>query len=82
MLGLSREDGRPSVFATTLKSVVMIGALAYLSAGWLASTARDAQTMTRLSDNVSRNAADPLTTGSLAGRASGTKVDPCGPVRR
>ncbi|WP_375458219.1 hypothetical protein [uncultured Enterovirga sp.] len=81
MLGFTQEDGRPSIIASTIKSVVIVGTLSVLAAGWL-SSATDNQTLSRLAANASRGVEDPLTTGSISSRANAVKIDPCGPPRR
>lgn len=76
-------DGRPSLLAGTIKTVVVVGALSYLAAGWLSSASQDHQTLTRLAASASQGVPDPLTTGSIAGRANATRIDPCAlPQRR
>lgn len=82
MFGFTPEDGRPSLIGSTIKSVAIIGALSYLAAGWLSTVTRDNQTLSRLALNASRGFDDPLTTGSIAGRANGARLDPCATPQR
>lgn len=81
MFGSPDEDGKTSLIASTVKTVVIVGALSYLAAGWL-SSASDNQTLARLAQNVSRGLGDPLTTGSIADQAKMTRIDPCVAPRR
>lgn len=81
MFGFSQEDGRPSLLASTIKSVAIVGALSFMAAGWL-SSATDNQTLARLASNASRGREDPLTTGSVSSRANSVRIDPCAAPRR
>ena len=71
------ESGRPSIVIATVKSVVVVGVMSWLAAGWLSTSVKDNETLTRLAGNISRGVDDPLTTGSIAGRGDSTKLDPC-----
>ena len=77
MFGGNGEDGRPSIIGSTLKSVVVIGALSYLAAGWLSAVTHDNQTLSRLAQNVSKGLNDPLTTGSIDKKSNAVRLDPC-----
>ena len=82
MFGFSREEGRPSLLAGTVKTVAAIGALSWLAGFWLSGAAHDQQTLTRLAANVSRGQVDPLTNGAIGQRANTTKIDPCAAPKR
>lgn len=82
MIDLTQDERKRPLFAWALKSVAIIGGLSLLASGWLSSMTRDRDTLSRLATNVSRGVEDPLTTGSVAGRAAGAKLDPCAAPRR
>lgn len=76
------EEGRPSIIASTVKTVAIVGVLSFMAAGWL-SSASDRHTLSRLAANVGQGVDDPLTTGSIGSRANSTRIDPCAvPPRR
>ena len=82
MFDTSGEERRSSLLSGTVKAVVVIGVLSWMSAGWLSSASHDGDTLARLASNISQGRQDPLTTGSIAGRASATRIDPCALPRR
>lgn len=82
MFGVSREGGRGSLLMGTIKSVVAVGLLSWLAGVWLSATSRDHETLSRLATNVSQGVDDPLTTGSIGGRARSTRLDPCSVPKR
>lgn len=81
MFGWSENGGRSAILVSTVKSVVIVGALSYLAAGWL-SASTDKTTLSRLSLNASQGAIDPLTTGAIGTRVNATRLDPCTAPRR
>lgn len=82
MINLPPEDEKRSLLGWTLKSVAIIAGLSWLASGWLASATRDQDTLARLAQNISRGVTDPLTTGSLAGKAASSRLDPCAAPKR
>lgn len=75
MFGFSREGGRGPLILATLKSVVLIAGISYAAAHWLSSSKLDRGGLGQLAFDAGR--LDPTTTGSLGGRAAGTRLDPC-----
>lgn len=82
MTNMSREEAKRPLISWTLKCVVIIGGLSWLASGWLSSTTRDRDSLSRLTANISNGLDDPLTTGSVARNAGATKLDPCTSPRR
>ncbi len=75
---------RSALLRSTVKAVAAVAFLSYCAADWLSSGAFDRGSLKRLATNVGgpQDAADPVTTGSLADAAKGTKLDPCAKPRR
>ncbi len=63
------------MLSTTIKVVFAIGFLTFAASQWLYSQT-DRIALSRLADEVAGRE-DPLTTGSLAGAAQATRLDPC-----
>ena len=82
MFVFSREDGRPSLLAGTIKTVAAVGLLSWLAGFWLSSAPHDQLTLSRLATNISRGQLDPLTTGTIGTRANAPKIDPCAAPKR
>ena len=82
MFGFSRDEGGSSLLSTTIKSALVVAALSCVAVGWLASVPLESPGFGRLALGTGRTL-DPLTTGSIADRASGARLDPCAmPLRR
>ncbi|MGJ3262601.1 MAG: hypothetical protein ACFE0R_05125 [Salinarimonas sp.] len=64
-------SGRPSIIVTTLKIVIVVGALSWVAADWV-SLGFDREALARLASDRP----EPLITGSL--RLDSARLDPCG----
>lgn len=65
-----------SLVRTTIKAVLGIAVVSWLAAIWISSS--DGEKVARLAGLVGKGAVEePLTTGSIGGRAGSTRLDPC-----
>ncbi|WP_372424895.1 hypothetical protein [Salinarimonas chemoclinalis] len=67
-------SGRPSIIFTTLKIVIVVGALSWVAADWV-SQGFDRDALARLASDGERGR-EPLITGSLG--LDRVRLDPCG----
>ena len=77
MVRTEDEGRRRSVLIWTLKTVAAVGFLSFCASTWLAGPGLDSGTLAKLASATSRNADDPVTTGSILKGANATKLDPC-----
>ena len=77
MLGTEDEGRRRSVLIWTLKTVAAVGFVSVCASTWMAGSGLDGGAVAKLAAATSRNADDPVTTGSILKGASSAKLDPC-----
>jgi uncharacterized phage protein gp47/JayE len=83
---LQRIFGDGNVAIVMAKVAAAIAFVSLLSVNWLSHTVAtyeaDRERLSRLAGNVSRQKADPATTGSLTRRIEALHLDPCTVARR
>jgi hypothetical protein len=70
-----KEAGGHSVLSATLKTTLVVGALAYGFASWLSGHGLERAGLQRFAGTASQD--EPLTTGSLGPVRHSPRVDPC-----
>lgn len=75
------QDGRPTLFVTSVKVVAAATLLAVSAAHWLAESSLDQKSLSHLAALASRRGGEPTMTGSIARAAMSAKLDPCGDQR-